>query len=274
MDDTYNVQEYVSQSLRWLITKIAHLHTLIKILRILFFTFIANFEECNAEYPVKSFVASCFIMPKERYKKKGEPCPLFDIFIWPVFDFIPWREENYQYESDKHSYVESYVALETSMVPTRVTVFKQEISIRDFIWRHCLIWIHCSSIREKIWQGIIIKKHILVIIQNKTFFVLTTFSCTFPYTLSKKFSFRPFQSQKVHALIAAHHCIRSNLLTLFPTSWRIGSLLAKNCSILSINNLRRILWFFFILIFWYSLRLYCCLEPFVFLLNYPIILQF
>ena len=151
IDDTYDVQEYVSQSFRRFITKVAYLLTLFKIVRVLLFTLIANLKECYAENPVESFVASCFIMSEERYQKKGEPCPLFDIFIWPVFDFIPRWKENYQYESDKHSYVESYVALETSMVPTSVTVFKQKTSIRDCVWGHALIWIKYSSIREKIW---------------------------------------------------------------------------------------------------------------------------
>ena len=72
-------------------------------------------------------------MPKERYHEKGEPCPLFDILIWSVFDFIPRGKENYQYESNKHRYVESYVALKTSMVPTSVTILKEEASIGNFV---------------------------------------------------------------------------------------------------------------------------------------------
>ena len=67
MDDTYYVQEYVSQSFRRFIAKVAYLLTLFKIVRVLIFTLIANLKECNAENPVESFVASCFIMPKERY---------------------------------------------------------------------------------------------------------------------------------------------------------------------------------------------------------------
>ena len=91
MNDTYDVQEYVSQSFRRVITKVAYLFTLLKIVWILLITLVADFKECNAEYPVKRFVSSRFIMPKERYQKKGEPCSLFDIFIWSVFDFIPRR---------------------------------------------------------------------------------------------------------------------------------------------------------------------------------------